>query len=91
MGKYEKMFNFMFRLLLEDGLKCNYTNRTVKAKLIEICLKIAPLVEKLDFLQPNAEQIQKEIILTVKNSLDIITFQVKHFRAQYSNNMLLNE
>ena len=42
---YEPQFLHLplLRLLLEDGLKCDYSNRTVRAKLMEICFKLEPL------------------------------------------------
>lgn len=36
-------------LAFEDGLTCDYRSGDVKLKLAEICFKLAPLVEKLDF------------------------------------------
>lgn len=63
------------RLLLEDGLKCDYSNRTIKAKIMEICFKLTALVEKMDFDDPGIEDLQKESISIVRDCLDIITFQ----------------
>ena len=42
---------FLIRLLLEDGLKCDYSNRTIKAKIMEICFKLTAL-GKVQFLKP---------------------------------------
>ena len=65
-----------FRLLLENGLMCEYASKIVKAKMLEICLEIAPLVEKLDFGSSDAENIQKEILAGIRKCLNVTTFLV---------------
>jgi len=42
------------KIILEDGLVFNCKGISEKAKLIEMALKLAPLVEKLDFRKPEA-------------------------------------
>ena len=63
------------KLRLEDGIHCNYEARLVKAKLAEICLCLAPLVEKLDFGSDGCEELQKKAIRQIRSCLNIVTFQ----------------
>ena len=73
--------NFYFeestgKLRLEDGLHCDYKAKLAKGKLVEICLSLAPLVEKLDFTEKGrCEELQKEMIRTVRSCLNMVTFQ----------------
>ena len=60
---------------LEDGLHCDYKNKIVKAKLVEICLCLSPLVAKLDFLSPDCEEMQRDAIRIIRSRLNIVTFQ----------------
>jgi len=41
-------------IVLEDALVFNTKNIMEKAKLIEMCLKLAPIVAKIDFTKPEA-------------------------------------
>lgn len=63
------------KLRLEDGLHCDYKSRLVRAKMAEICLSLAPLVESLDFNSPKCEELQKEAIRQVRSCLNMVTFQ----------------
>jgi hypothetical protein len=36
-------------LAFEDGVTCDYRSGDMKLKLAEICFKLGPLIEKLDF------------------------------------------
>ena len=73
--------NFYFeqatgKLRLEDGLHCDYKSKLVKGKLAEICLNLAPLVEKLDFCEKETcEELQKEAIRKIRGCLNMVTFQ----------------
>ena len=40
-------------IILEDGLVFGCKGNSEKAKLIEMSLKLAPLVERLDFTKPD--------------------------------------
>ena len=64
-------------LMFEDGVKCNYNSPRVKGKLLEIAFKLAPLIEKIDFLGPvlNTLAIQNECVQIIRNSLNIVSFQ----------------
>ncbi|XP_023335596.1 uncharacterized protein LOC111706884 isoform X2 [Eurytemora carolleeae] len=62
------------RLLLEDGLICDYKSKIVKAKMLEICFEISPLIEKLDFNSSDVEVVQKEILAKIRKCLNISTF-----------------
>ena len=65
-----------YRLLLEDGLICDYKSKIVKAKMLEICFEISPLIEKLDFNSSDVEVVQKEILAKIRKCLNISTFLV---------------
>jgi predicted esterase len=63
------------RIELEDGIKANYNNPLVKAKLLEISINLAPIVEKMDFgLPDDVVKYQKEAVITLRQSLDLISF-----------------
>ncbi len=67
--------NNMSQLELEDGIRANYSNPLVKAKIIEIAYEIANLIEELDFLDfQNCESIQKKVIITIRRCLNLISF-----------------
>lgn len=63
-------------LLLEDGLKCDYSSPLMRAKLCEIALALDPVVQKLDFNTADAGQaLQLQAVEVIRKCLDIITFQ----------------
>eukprot|EP00040_Diaphanoeca_grandis_P014186 m.71809 g.71809 ORF g.71809 m.71809 type:complete len:1100 (-) comp24394_c0_seq3:172-3471(-) len=64
-------------LQLEDGIRCNYLKPLTKAKLTEIAIALAPIVEELDFDgdQATCQGLQIKAIHTVRRCLDILTFQ----------------
>eukprot|EP00092_Neocalanus_flemingeri_P015280 GFUD01016516.1.p1 GENE.GFUD01016516.1~~GFUD01016516.1.p1 ORF type:complete len:264 (+),score=59.42 GFUD01016516.1:79-792(+) len=64
------------KLSLEDGIHCDYKNKLVKAKMVEICLCLAPLVDKLDFRETDCLEMQKEAIRRIRSCLNIVTFQI---------------
>merc|ERR1712038_884721 len=82
--------NFYFeestgKLRLEDGLHCDYKSRLVKGKLVEICLSLVPLVEKLDFKENGrCEELQRKAIHTIRSCLNMVTFQNGVDRARIS-------
>jgi len=64
-------------LVLEDGIRCDYSKHLTRAKMCQIACALAPLVQQLDFsgdLQ-TVEHIQKQCVLAVRGCLDLITFQ----------------
>ncbi|CAE7035374.1 Khc [Symbiodinium natans] len=63
-------------LLLEDGLKCDYSSPLMRAKLCEIALALDPIVQQLDFNNADAGQaLQLKAVEVIRKCLDIITFQ----------------
>lgn len=62
---------------LEDGLKGNYDNILVKAKLTEIAYNLSPLIGKLDFNSNDCEKIQLECIKSIRKTLNIKSFNEK--------------
>ena len=70
------------KLRLEDGIHCDYKARLVKAKMAEICLCLASLVEELDFRDPGEkskdaepEVVQQRAIGVIRSCLNMVTFQ----------------
>ena len=71
----------MDKIILEDGKRCDYKNRTVRAKLVEICLCLDPVVKELNFFSHDRDQIQLEAVRIIRSCLNVITFQVQ--KKQY--------
>lgn len=67
-------------LIFEDGLTCDYRSGDVKLKLAEICYKLAPLIEKLDFTA-DPTNIQLECIRVIRSCLNFITFDEGNVKA----------
>lgn len=61
-------------LEFEDGLKCDYESVDTKLKMFQVACSLAPLVAKLDFQAENCQDIQLECIRTIRNCLNIISF-----------------
>ena len=64
-------------LILEDGVRCNYSSPTARAKMCEIALKLAPLVSQMDFNSDGSscEDTQRQCVRVIRGCLDLITFQ----------------
>ncbi|CAK9099353.1 unnamed protein product [Durusdinium trenchii] len=63
-------------VLLEDGLKCDYSSPLCRAKLCEIALALSPVVKNLDFnTADGGEAVQLKALEVIRKCLDIITFQ----------------
>ena len=64
-------------ILLEDSLLFGVKGNDSKAKLLEMSFKLAPLIERLDFRDPEgAYQVQVEAIKVVRSCLDFIANNV---------------
>jgi hypothetical protein len=62
------------RIELEDSIKANYDNPLVKAKLIEICIKLAPLIDKMDYNCDSIVNYQKLAIVLIRKCLNVTSF-----------------
>ena len=62
------------KMCLEDGIRCDYRNKLVKAKLVEICFNLSAFVTELDFSSDCQEQ-QQEAVRMVRSCLNLTTFQ----------------
>ena len=63
-------------IVLEDALVFATKGYTEKAKLIEMAIKLAPVVKKLDFKEPECFEVQKEAIKLIRSCLDFIANNV---------------
>jgi hypothetical protein len=67
--------NNLNQIELEDGIKANYSSPLVKAKLLEIAMCIADIIEKMDFSQiQDIISFQKETIIKIRKCLNLISF-----------------
>lgn len=64
------------KLILEDGIRANYSNPLVKAKIYQIAMALKPIVEQLDFEQPTqtTQALQRAAVMTIRKCLNIISF-----------------
>ena len=62
------------KLRLEDGTQCDYSSPLVKAKMAEISLSLASLVDRLDFASPECAALQREAIALVRGRINMTTF-----------------
>ena len=63
------------KIILEDRIRADYTEPIVKAKLMEISLKLNNIIKKMDFNEPKEIiSLQKEAIITIRKSLNLISF-----------------
>lgn len=66
--------NEMHQIELEDGIRANYQNSLVKAKILEIAFGLEEITSKMDFLDETVEDLQKEAILKIRKKLNLISF-----------------
>jgi len=67
--------NNLNQIEMEDGIRANYSNALVKAKMLEISHAISDLIEKMDFSKSEDCQIfQKQCILKIRKCLNLISF-----------------
>lgn len=66
--------NEMLQVEFEDGIRANYQNPLVKAKLLEIAFELEEIISKMDFLDEEVEELQKEAILKIRKKLNLISF-----------------
>ena len=65
----------MDKIILEDRIRADYTDPIVKAKIMEISLKLNEIIKKMDFNDANEIiSLQKEAIITIRKSLNLISF-----------------
>ena len=63
------------KIILEDRIRADYTDPIVKAKIMEISLKLNEIIKKMDFNDTNEIiSLQKEAIITIRKSLNLISF-----------------
>jgi len=70
---------------LEDKLVFATKGKSEKAKLIEMALKLAPIVEKLDFTAPDCFDRQIEAIKVIRNCLDFIANNVGNEKIMHAD------
>ena len=72
------------KIILEDRIRADYTEPIVKAKIMEICLKLNNIIKKMDFNKENEIiNLQKEAIITIRKSLNLISFYKGVIKERY--------
>ena len=72
-------------IVLEDALVFAVKGNSEKAKLMEMALKLAPVVERLDFTAPGCFEVQLEAIRVVRNCLDFIANNVGEEKIMHAD------
>lgn len=67
----------------EDGIKSNYNHPIIKAKLLEISIKLADVIENFDFINPEIESLQHKVIITIRRSLNLTSFYKGVIRERF--------
>ena len=80
------------KLRLDEGIICNFEAPLVRAKLVEICLKLAPLAARMDFKRPReCASLQKEVISKLHSCLNIVSFQAGVDRSRVARSKCVGE
>ena len=89
---HEFHFQDSKKLRLEEGIICDYETPLVRAKLVEICLKLGPIVAQMDFKRASeCASLQKEAISKLHSCLNIISFQSGVDRSRVARSRCVGE
>ena len=72
-------------IVFEDALVFATKGKSEKAKLIEMALKLAPIVKKLDFTAPDCYDRRIEAIKVIRNCLDFIANNVGNDKIMHAD------
>ena len=89
---HEFYFQDSKKLRLEEGVVCDYEAPLVRAKLVEICLKLGPIASQMDFKRPSeCASLQKKAISELHSCLNIISFQAGVDRSRVARSKCVGE